>query len=141
MHYTSNLFPLEPHSATIAGQTGCGKTVFILNLLEKQDRHVFDHIVILCPTIPHNQSYKKRSWIASDPQVYIIYPGPRLHDCLKIIYKIFQGTTTLYIIDDMSASKTLTKKKDALSELAFSGRYTQQSIWVRSQRYTSVLKD
>ena len=77
----SSLFPLEPHSAIIAGQTGCGKTVFILDLLEQQYHHVFQNMVILCPTIPHNQSYK-RSWIWSDPQVYIIDPGTRLHDCL-----------------------------------------------------------
>ena len=82
----SSLFPLEPHSAIIAGQTGCGKTVFILDLLEHQYHHVFDHIVILCPTVPHNQSYK-RSWIWSDPQVYIIDPGTRLHDCLRMFYK------------------------------------------------------
>ena len=82
----SSLFPLEPHSAMIAGQTGCGKTVFILDLLEQQYHHVFQNIVILCPTVPHNQSYK-RSWIWSDPQVYIIDPGTLLHDCLRMFYK------------------------------------------------------
>ena len=29
-----NLLPQTAHSATICGQTGCGKTVFILDLLE-----------------------------------------------------------------------------------------------------------
>ena len=28
-----------------------------------------------------------------------------------------------------------------LSELAFSGRHAQQSVWVRTQKYKSVLKD
>jgi len=34
----------------------------------------------------------------------------------------------------MAASKTLTKK-DALSELAFSGRHAKQSLWVHVQKY------
>ena len=33
------------------------------------------------------------------------------------------------------------RKKDMLSELAFSGRHASQSVWVISQRYISVLKD
>ena len=51
------------------------------------------------------------------------------------------GKPTIYIIDDCSATKELTKKKDMLSELAFSGRHANQSVWVISQRYISVLKD
>ena len=39
-HCTSNLFPTLPHIAIISGATGCGKTIFILNLLEKDYRHV-----------------------------------------------------------------------------------------------------
>jgi hypothetical protein len=54
---------------------------------------------------------------------------------------LFQGEPTLYIIDDCSASRALTKKRDMLSELAFSGRHAEQSIWVLTQKYNSVLKD
>ena len=54
---------------------------------------------------------------------------------------MFQGEPTLYVIDDMAASKQLTKKKDMLSELAFSGRHAKQSVWVLTQKYNSVLKD
>ena len=39
------------------------------------------------------------------------------------------------------ASKALTKKRDMLSELAFSGRHAGQSVWVLTQKYNSVLKD
>ena len=41
--------PKYPHSAIICGQTGCGKTEFVLNLLEVGYRGVFRHIVIFCP--------------------------------------------------------------------------------------------
>ena len=36
------------------------------------------------------------------------------------------GEPTLYIIDDCSASAALTKQKDMLSMLAFSGRHAEQ---------------
>lgn len=133
--------PLTPHSAIICGQTGCGKTVYALDLLEGPYRGVFRHIVILCPTIQHNVTYQNRPWIWTDPEVYAFDPGERLHDCLHALYQCFQGEPTLYFIDDCSASKALTKKKDALSELAFSGRHAQQSVWVLTQKYNSVLKD
>ena len=44
-------FPKYPHSAVVCGQTGCGKSVFDLDLLEKEYQGVFENIVILCPTI------------------------------------------------------------------------------------------
>ena len=138
---TENLFPKTPHSAIVSCQTGCAKTVFILDLLKKEYRGTFDHIVILCPTIKYNKTYQNCPWIWTDPELYILDPGDRLHECLAKFYDTFKGTPTLYIIDDMSANKALTKKKDTLSELAFSGRHAQQSIWVCSQRYNSVLKD
>ena len=99
------------------------------------------HIVILCPQILHNKTYKDCPWIWAHSKVYVIDPGERLHDCLRALYQVFQGEPTLYIIDDCSASKALTKKKDMLSELAFSGRHAKQSIWVLTQKYNSIVKD
>ena len=73
--------------------------------------------------------------------VFIVDPGERLHDWLRFWYHRFKGEPTLFVIDDCSASQAMTKKRDTLSELAFSGRHAQQSVWVLSQRYNSVLKD
>ena len=44
-------FPKYPHSAVIIGQTGCGKTFFVLDLLQKEYQGVFENIIILCPTV------------------------------------------------------------------------------------------
>ena len=123
-------FPKYPNSAVITGQTGCGKSVFVLGLLEKEYQGVFENIVILCPTVEWNKAYKTRSWIGDvrrpkDKSIIIVNPW----------------SPTLYIIDDCSATKELTKKKDMLSHLALSGRHAEQSVWVISQRYISVLKD
>lgn len=40
-------FPKYPHCVVIYGQTGCGKTEYVLDLLEKEYRGVFDNLVIL----------------------------------------------------------------------------------------------
>ena len=54
---------------------------------------------------------------------------------------MFKGELTLFIIDDCLATKALTKKKDMLSELVFSGSHADISVWVLTQKYNSVLKD
>ena len=132
-----NLLPQTAHSATICRQTGRGKTVFILDLLEGPYREFFQHIVVLCPTVRHNKTYQQCPWIWTDPDVYLLDPGERLHDYLRAFYHVFMGEPTLYIIDDSSASTALTKKKDMLSMLAFSGRNAEQSVWALTQKYNS----
>lgn len=139
--HSTELYPKDPHSAVICGQTGCGKTVFVHDLLEGPYRGIFRHVVVLCPTIRYNKTYQNQPWIWTDPEIYVADPGERLHDYLRAFYQLFQGEPTLYIVDDCSATKALTKKKDMLSELAFSGRHAQQSIWILTQKYNSVLKD
>ena len=131
------LLPRSAHSAVICGKTGCGKTVFLLDLLEGRYRGFFQHNVVLCPAIRHNKTYHQRPWIWTDPEVYVL-DHPRLP---AGIFHVFTGEPTLYIIDDCSATKALTKKKDMLSELAFSGRHADHSVWVLTQKYNSVLKD
>jgi Rad3-related DNA helicase len=137
--------PKYPHCAIICGQTGCGKTEFVLDLLEKEYCQVFEYIVILCPTLEWNKAYKNRKWLGGNKKIIIINPivkeEEKLQELLRIFFKKYAGYSTLYIIDDYSATKELTKKKDMLSELAFSGRHAEQSVWVISQRYNSVLKD
>ena len=133
--------PIDPHSAIICGQTGCGKTVFILDLLEKEYRGVFCNIVILCTTLKYNKTYLERKWIYLDANIYLIDPGDKLNDYIRLGFIAFNGESTLYIIDDCSANKELIKKRDALAELAFSGRHAEQSVWVLTQKYNSVLKD
>ena len=88
------------------------KTVFIFDLLEGPYRRFFQHIVVLCPTVRHNKTYQQCPWIWTDPEVYLLDPGERLHDYLRAFYHVLMGEPTLYIIDDCSAPTALTKKKD-----------------------------
>ena len=104
-------------------------------------RKVFQHIVVLFPTVQKNKTYHQRLWIWADPEVYVVDPGERLYDYMPAFYLVFQGEPTLYVIVDCSATKALKMKKDMLSELAFSGRHAKQSVWVLTQKYNSVLKN
>lgn len=141
MEDLSRLFTKEAHSAIICGQTGCGKTEFILDLLQTTYRGVFENIVILCPTLEYNKAYRSRVWVRKDRGVYTVNPGDKLHEWLGLFFEIFAGEPTLYIIDDCSDLKALTQKKQMLSKLAFSGRHAKQSVWVLTQKYNSVLTD
>lgn len=134
---SSTKIPTQPSSAA----RRAAEKLFIVDLLEGPYRGDFRHIVILCPTVRYNKTYQSRPWVWSDPEVYIVDPGERLHCWLRAFHNRFAGEPTLYIIDDCAASKALTKKKDMLSELAFSGRHAEQSVWVLTQKYNSVLKD
>ncbi len=133
--------PGEPHSAIICGQTGCGKTVFVLDLIETHFLETFEHIIILCPTLEWNKTYRERYWMYYDKQVIKINPEDRLQDWLRILFLKYAGKPTLYVIDDCSATKDIARKKDMLAELAFSGRHADQTVWILTQKYNAVLKD
>lgn len=144
--FTKLIYPRSSHCAIICGQTGCGKTEFILDLLETDYCNVFEHVVIICPTWKDNKTYLRRKWIYTDPEVYMIDPRDkkgdnRLHDWLRYCHEAFSNEETLYIIDDCASSKALTTKKDKLTDLAYSGRHTLQSVWILTQKYNSVLTD
>ena len=88
------VLPKYPHSAIVCGQTGCGKTEFVLDLLELEYAGVFDNIVILCQTKNWNKTYKTRSWIGDvrkpkDKYITIVNPvmpagTERLQELLRL---------------------------------------------------------
>ena len=51
-----------PYSAMFVGVTACGKTEFLLQLLETVYNNHFEFIVILCPTILDNKTYLSRAY-------------------------------------------------------------------------------
>ena len=110
--------PREPHSAIICGQTGCGKTQFVLDELLHPEhgyyRNAFEVIFITCPTWKRNRTYLERQWLWRGPDAsrfLFIDPGERLHDWLRALFGVAADTPTLYLIDDMTASKALTKRR------------------------------
>ena len=53
----------ELHTVLFVAPTGVGKTHLALSLLENEYRNHFDFVVIICPTLAHNETYKGRGWV------------------------------------------------------------------------------
>ena len=70
----------DSHKAIFSGQTKCGKTHLLLNLLESEYKHHFDYIIIICHTIGINKTYLERPWICKDNCVFLIKPGYKSED-------------------------------------------------------------
>ena len=116
-----SLLPQTAHSATICGQTGCGKIVFILDLLEGPYRGSFN-----------------TSWSCARPYG-IIRPISSIQGSGRtprstILTPVSDSTitcerSTMYLWANRRCISSM-KEKDMLSMLAFSGRHAEQSVWV-----------
>ena len=103
--------PKFPHSAMFVGVTACGKTEFLLRLLETIYKSHFEFIVILCPTILDNKTYLSRKWIFDDKNVFIVCDlEGKLNEWIRLFKGALKGHQTLFIIDDCSAEGEINKK-------------------------------
>ena len=128
----------EPHTALFIAPTGVGKTHLVLNLLENEYRDHFDFIIIICPTLVHNQTYKSRGWVCTDPDIIHIEPDNNLYYWIEKISNLLTGSKTLFLIDDIIADEAPNKHRQPLLELAISGRHRQHSLWLLTQSYTAI---
>ena len=128
----------EPHTALFVAPTGVGKTHLALSLLENEYRNHFDFIVIICPTLRYNSSYKDRSWVWNDPDVIPIELGNQLYYLIEKICNLLAQSTTLFLIDDIIANETLDKCRQPLLELAISRRHRGHPLWLLTQSYTAI---
>ena len=64
----------------------------------------------------------------------------KLNEWIKLFKNTLKSYQTLLIIDDCSAEGEINKKRDALSELAFSGRHRNHSLWVLSKDVREQIK-
>ena len=76
-----------------------------------------------------------RKWIIDDKNVFIVCDvEEKLSKWIKLFKNALKDHQTLFIIDDCSAEGKISRKRDALSELAFSGRHRNHSLWVLTQK-------
>ena len=109
-----------PHSAMFVGLMACGKTEFLLKLLETVYKNHFQFILILCPTILDNKTYLSRKWIFDDKNVFIVYDLERkLNEWIKLFKNALKGHQTLYIINDCSAEGEINKKTRCSIRISF----------------------
>ena len=112
------MFMREPHTALFVAPTGVGKVHLALNLLESEYRNHFNFIIIICPTLAHNETYKSQGWVWTDPDVTPIEPGNQLYYLIEKISKQLAGSKTLFLIHDIIADEALDKCHQPLLEFS-----------------------
>ncbi len=129
-----------PFNTMIVGLTGCGKTYYLLDMLEKEYFGHFSYIFLICPTYFWNKTYQE--WIYKDSEKF--YPLPcdqnSVDDFLKYIVDNFKGTNSLIILDDCAATQIVKNRVSELVNLAFSARHYRLSTIVITQQMTSIAK-
>ena len=128
----------EPHTALFVAPTEVGKTHLALNLVENEYRKYFNFIVIICPTLAHNETYKSRGWVWNDPDVIPVELDNNLYYLIEKISNLLTGSKTLFLIDDIIANEALDKRRQPLLGLAISGRHKGHSQWLLTQSYTAI---
>ena len=143
MSSAAPLYIYQPHNMLISGVTNCGKTHFVLDLLETVYPNYFDNIVLFCPTFYTNKTYENRACVKGKNFI-VLNPDAVKNDldtCLKIATETYKNTNTLFLIDDCANLHDMKKKKSELCFLAFSGRHLGITVWVINQKYNSIVKD
>ena len=118
----------EPHTALFVAPTGVGKTHLALDLLESEYLNHFDFIIIICPTLKHNETYRSRNWIWTDPEFILIKPVNNLYYWIEKIGNLLAGSKTLFLINDIIADETLDKRRQSVLDLAIPGRHRGHSL-------------
>ena len=137
------MFIFEPHNMLVTGITNCGKTHYILDLLETVYKDYFDYIILFCPTYEFNKTYD-RQIVKNNKKFIVLNPKVvknNLDNCLKIATDIYKGKNTLFIIDDCANLHDSKVRETELCFLAFSGRHFGITTWVLNQKYNSIVKD
>ena len=123
----------DPHTTLFIGQTGCGKTHFALDLIEKEYNRHFDYIIIICPTLRENKTYHVRDWIKNDDRVWLKEPKENLYQWIKKLSDLLRFLEVLFITDDIISNESLDKRRQPLLELSISSRHQGHLLWWLTQ--------
>ena len=129
------------HTSIFIGQTGCGKTHLVLELIEKEYNKYFDFIVIISPTPRENSTYHAKAWIKTDGNVWLVDPKDNLYQWIKKLSELLQFFEVLFIIDDIIANESLDKRRQPLLELSISGRHRGHYLWLLTQSCSAIPKN
>ena len=124
----------------IVGMTACGKTNYLLEMLEKEYNGHFDYIFLICPNFEWNKTYEK--WKYDKDEDYITIPCDQ-HDVefyLKYVVNYAAGANSLIILEDCASGKCVKNRTSKLVKLAFSARHFNLSTIVITQQLTSIAK-
>ena len=126
-----------PFNALIVGLTNSGKWRFVVSQIYDPFRGKFEYIVLICPTFAHNKTYHRIG--ENDPRMCVITcEQHEVEIRLKLASFLFEGANTLIILDDCAASKEVKGRTGQLVNLGFSARHIGISVWVLTQKITSI---
>ena len=95
---------------------------------------MFDYIVSVCPTFAHNKTLHRFG-----PRMFVIVCAQHeVEIWLKIVSWVFEGTKTLFVLYDCTASKEVKGRTGKLVNLAISARHIDISVWVLTQKLTGI---
>ena len=109
----------SPFNMIICGMTNCGKTYYLLNMIEKYYKKHFDYIILICPTFTWNQTYQEWKYI-NDPDFIAVECEDNVDKILHFVQVIYKGTNSLIILDDCASSQDVKNRTSELVKLAFS---------------------
>ena len=133
------LYMDKPELTLIVGPSGCGKTHTLLHDILESERLRFDFIVIVCPTLALNKTY--REWKHTTQAYEIEVPPDKLEGVLKYLIdtcRDFRPLRMAIVIDDMSSGIEQHKSTGQLPLIAYSGRHYGISLFVVSQKLNSI---
>ena len=129
-----------PFHMIIVGMTACGKTHYLLVMLEKEYKNHFDYIFIVCPTLEDNKTYQQWKYLA-DPDVYALHiEDDNVENILRETKRFAKNTNSLIILDDCASTNDVKNRTSELVKLGMSGRYVGLSTIVITQQLTSIAK-
>ena len=131
----------RPNNISIVGQTGRGKTCYLLSMLGNEYFQYFALIFLICPTFNLNETYCDWKFI-NDPNFFAIQCNhDDVNTWLKFITKIscFRDHT-LIILDDCAAGQDVKDRTSELVKLGFIARHHNISVFVITQQLTSIAK-
>ena len=73
----------KPYTNIFTGPAGCGKTHFVLGLIEKEYNKYFDYIIIIYQTLRWNKTYHTKDWFKNDDKFWLIEPKDRLYQWVE----------------------------------------------------------
>ena len=126
----------KSHTSIFIGQTGCGKTHLVLDLIENQYNDHFNYIIIISPTLRDNATYLSRNWIKNDDKVWLVEPKNSHYQWIQKLsefLRYIEFLEVLFIIDDFIANESLDKRRQLLLELSISGRHQGHYLWLLTQ--------
>ena len=129
-----------PFNMIICGMTNCGKTYYLLQVIEKQFKNHFDYIILICPTFTWNKTYLEWKYMNDPDFISVECEQDNVDKILQLVQVVYKGTNSLIILDDCASSQDVKNRTSELLKLAFSARHFELSTIVITQQLNSISK-